>query len=342
MKAYFLVKNGHADKAFELRETAIPSISIGQVLIRVEAFGLNFADVMARKGLYPEAPKKPAILGYDVVGRVEEISTELDRKLIGKRVLALTRFGGYAEYVSTDINGVVIIPEDMPVGIATALATQAATAVYMTEELIRMHKGEHVLIHSAAGGVGSILVQLALHHGCYVHATAGGKQKIQRLHDMGVHHAIDYVYEDFEKTVKKRLSEIPKDGVDVVFDAVGGKSIKKGVKLLGAGGRMIMYGASAFTSARNIFGQLSTLLGFGFYHPLGLLNPSKSLLAINMLQIADKQPEVLNRVLRKSVDLADQKVISPYIGGVYPYTELAEAHEKLGQRDTMGKITIQW
>ncbi len=342
MRAYFLVKNGDASKAFELRETEKPALKDGEVMIKVEAFGLNFADVMARNGLYPEAPAKPGILGYDVVGTIVELANPHNHLSVGQRVLAMTRFGGYAEYVTTPVMAVVPISDKMDPVIAAALPIQGATAVFMMDEMVSLHPGDHVLIHSGAGGVGSILIQLALAAGCRVYATAGGPEKIKRLNDMGVHVPIDYKSLDFAKVVQQRLGSSEKHGIDVIFDAVGGASIKKGMKLLDAGGRLVMYGAASFTDAQNIFSKVSTLLSFGIYHPLNLMTPSKSLMGVNMLKIADNRPDVMQRVLQKAVALTEKGIIKPFVGGLFPHEQLAEAHELLASRGSMGKLAVKW
>jgi len=341
MKAAFLVKNGTADKAFEIRETTVPEIEPGQIRIKVEAFGLNFADVMARLGMYPEAPPKPGVLGYDVVGRIDNIANDVETNLkVGDRVTALTRFGGYAEYASTDYRGVAKISDEIPATVATALATQGGTAFYMAHDITNIYPGDHVLVHAAAGGVGSILCQMAKAKGATVFGTASTSEKLAYIKSLGVDHPINYKSERFDETIKSIIG--PDSGLDIIFDAVGGRSVKRGFKLLGPGGRMMAFGAASLTSAGNVFSKIGVALGFGLYHPLGFLSPSKSLMGINMLAIADNKAEVLRRVINGAVDLYDQKIIKPLDGGLYPIEQLAEAHEALGSRKTMGKVAVRW
>ncbi len=343
MRAVYLVKNGKADKAFEIRDASTPEVGPLEIRIKVEAFGLNFADVMARLGLYPDAPPKPGVLGYDVVGHIDAIGTDVDTQLKeGDRVIALTRFGGYAEYVSTDYRGVVKIKNDVAFAIATALATQGGTAFYMAHEMVRLHEGDQVLVHAAAGGVGSLLCQMAKAEGAIVHGTAGSEEKLEYLRSIQVDNPINYRSQQFEKEIGIFLEEKDVKGLDVIFDPIGGKSVKKGVKLLASGGRIVLFGASSLTSAKNIFSKIGVALGFGIYSPIGLLNPSKSLIGINMLRIADDKPEILNRVLQGAVDLFEQGIITPMAGGTYPVEKLAEAHHALEHRGTMGKIAISW
>ena len=210
MKAVYLTKYGNSASAFEIRETAIPTAQKGQIVIKVVSFGLNFADVVARRGLYPEAPKNPTILGYDVAGTVHELGEGVEGFTIGQRVVGLTRFGGYAEYAVTQQSGVAAIPDSMGYPEATAVATQGCTAYYCANESVVLHEGDRVLIHAAAGGVGGILVQMAKNKGCIVYGT-GSTSKIPYMKQIGVDVAIDYTKEDFSSVIKKHspTTELP-------------------------------------------------------------------------------------------------------------------------------------
>ena len=142
MKAVYLTKFGSPEEAFELREVEKPVLKDNQVLIKCEAFGLNFADVLARKGLYPEVPDRPCIIGYEVVGRVEACGKEVPGNYRGKRVVGLTRFGGYAEYAATDYRAVGEITDAYPAEKAMALATQYTTAQVCFNEYQNLYKGD--------------------------------------------------------------------------------------------------------------------------------------------------------------------------------------------------------
>ncbi|MFT4970085.1 MAG: NADPH:quinone reductase-like Zn-dependent oxidoreductase [Chitinophagales bacterium] len=338
MKAVVLVKNASAHDSFEIREVEKPKAEAGQALIKSEAFGLNFADIMARQGNYQDCPPLPAIIGYDVVGEVVEIGAGVDNVVVGDRVTAMTRFGGYAEYAITDYRACAKIDKAYPAGKATALTTQYCTAYYCFEEMMNLHAGDKVLIHAAAGGVGTALVQLARHKGCEIFGTAGSAEKLAYLKEMGVQHPINYRSQDFEVEVRKIVGE---HGLDAVFDPVGGKSVKKGLKLLGSGGRILLFGASDMTGA-NIFGKIGTGLGFGFYHPVEFMLSSKAMLGVNMLRIGDDRPMVLKRCLENVVKLVEQGVLDPTEAKVFPVEELAEAHAFLEGRSSMGKVSVKW
>jgi NADPH2:quinone reductase len=311
----------------------------GQVLIQVEGFGLNFADVSARLGNYRDAPPLPSILGYDVVGRIAELGAEVEGIRKGDRVTALTRFGGYAEYAVADVRALAVIPEDMDPGVAVALSTQYCTAYFLAEELVRLHKGDHVLIHAAAGGVGTALIQIAQHRGCIIFGTAGSQKKIEVLREAGVNHPINYREVDFSTAVRDIIGD---RGLDVVFDPIGGKSVKKGFRLLGPGGRILTFGGSAMTQSKGILGTLRFALGFGIYHPIQFLMNAKGMIGLNMLRIADHRPEKIERAMKEVVKMTAEGILYPKVGGVYPVDQLSEAHQFLESRKSMGKILVKW
>lgn len=338
MKAVTLIKNGPAAKAFDIREIPVPSPASDEVLIKVSAFGLNFADVMARNGMYKEAPPIPCVLGYDVAGTVEATGNNVSNVTKGQRVAALTRFGGYAEYAVTKSSAVTAIPDALDDAAATALATQYITAYYAAAEAVNLFKGDKVLIHAGAGGVGTALIQFAKHKGCEIFSTAGSDEKLHQLSSAGVQHCINYRTEDFEQKIKALTNG---KGVDVIYDAVGGASVKKGFRSLAAGGRIVCYGA-ADMSDKNIFGKIKSGLGFGFYHPAMLMMPSKSIIGVNMLKIADDKPAVIQRCLQQVIRLYEEGVFVPHVGKVFPINEIAGAHEYLEKRKSMGKIVMKW
>lgn len=338
MKAIFLVKNGHAANAFEIRETAKPVAGPGQVLIKVEAFGLNFADVMARNGMYKEAPPIPCVLGYDVAGKIESVGKDVVDLSDGDRVTAITRFGGYAEWAVTDARAAARIDDVMDPGSATALATQCCTAYFAAAEMVNLHAGDKVLIHSGAGGVGSALVQYAKYKGCEIFATAGSGEKLRHMAEQGVHHCINYRSMDFEKVIRELTLG---KGVDVVFDAVGGNSVKKGFRSLSAAGRIVCYGAAGMND-QHLPGKLRKVFGFGFYHPLMFMMSSRSMIGINMLRVGDERPLVLQRCLETVVHLASEGVFRPATAKIFTPGEIAKAHEYLEGRQSIGKVAVKW
>lgn len=338
MKAIYLKKYGASDKAFDIRETVRPAPDANQVLIKNTHFGLNFADVVARRGLYPEAPKNPAVLGYDVAGHVVAVGDRVTNVKKGDRVAALTRFGGYAEYSVTMSEGVSILPDDISMEVGTALATQACTAYYAAIQCINLNEGDNVLVQAAAGGVGTILTQIAKSKGCTVFGTAS-THKQHVLRDNGVDFPIDYTAENFTKVISDTLNG---NQLDVVFDSIGGKAFKQGWKLLKPGGFMVNFGAAAQVSGNNKLKSLGVVTGFGLFSPLQLLMSSKSMVAVNMLKIADHKPKLFQKVFQGVMEMANDGIIKPIIDSTYEATDIAEAHAKLESRKSAGKIVMKW
>ncbi len=337
MKALVLHKYGDADKAFKLEEVAAPEINNDEVLIDVHSSGLNFADVVARRGKYPDAPKNPAILGYDVAGKVTQIGSNVSHVSVGDRVTALTRFGGYASVAKTMKEGVVKIPDEMTFAEATALSTQYCTAYYCAHECIQLNEGDKVLIHAAAGGVGTALVQMAKNAGCYIFGTASSS-KIEYLRQMGVDQPIDYTTENFSSIISK-----DKQTVDFIFDSIGGKTFKDGMKILSKGGKMVTFGAAAQMGEGLAFiKSLQLLFGFGFYSPIQLLMKSQGIIGVNMLRIADNKPLVLQRILNNVTKLYTDGIIKPKIGATFPISEYVNAHNFLENRKSIGKVVMEW
>lgn len=338
MKAIYLVRFGKAEDAFEVREVPLPEPRDHEVRIKTEAFGLNFADISARNGKYRDCPPLPCVIGYDVVGRVDAVGSKVTNVKTGDRVAGLTRFGGYAEYVVTDSRVVVAIPEEMPLTFAGAIAVQYCTAYYSCMECVNVHEGDRVLVHAAAGGVGTALVQLLKHKGAVVFGTCSSEKKMEYLKTIGVDYPINYATSDYRVEVKRILGN---EKLDMVFDSVGGKYVRDGIRLIGSGGKFVSYGASDLMNA-GYFSKIRKALQFGFYHPASFLIKSKSLIGVSMLRIADHKPDLLQRCLQGVVALAKQGVITPAGGLEFSVEQLVDAHRAVEERKTMGKVMVKW
>ncbi len=227
MRAVVITRHGPPEVlAVQQRPDPIPGP--GEVLIEVHAAGINFADLMARLGLYPDAPKPPCVVGYEVAGTVAALGPGVDSGLeIGQRVVAPTRFGGYAERAVTRADGVVGLPDELSFETGASIPISYSTA---WEALIRagnLHAGERVLIHAAAGGVGIAATQIAKRAGAEVWGTAS-PAKHEAIRGFGVDHPVDYTRAGWERGVPK---------LDLVMDAIGGASFRRSYNLLRAGGR---------------------------------------------------------------------------------------------------------
>jgi NADPH:quinone reductase-like Zn-dependent oxidoreductase len=340
MKAIYLIRYGDPSEAFTIRESDLPSPAPNKVLIKVDFFGLNFADVMARRGLYKAAPPIPSVLGYEVAGTIVGKGKEVTEFHTGQNVVAFTRFGGYAEYVTTDWRAVSPVPEAVKMEEAVALPTQYGTAYYCAYDVANIKEGEHVLIHAAAGGVGIALTQLAKRRKGVVYGTVSSDRKFDVLKQQGVDFPINYLEENY---VDKILRIRGEKKLDVVFNPIGGKSFKQDRKLLSSGGRLIGYGASdRLNRKKNWLATGKLLFDFGFLHPVGLLASSITVAGVNMLRLADQKPEILQRCLQQVVKLTENNELKPVVGGLFPAEKIAEAHEKLENRSSVGKIVMKW
>ncbi len=344
MQAIELYQNGPADDAFRFVERKTPVCGPNDVLIKVSMSGLNFADVMARRGLYQDCPPLPTVIGYDVVGVIEEVGAEAQRKYpelaIGQRVTALTRFNGYANYIVTTPDGVATIPDDMSDGVGTALAVQACTAVYCAEEAVTLHENDVVLVQAAAGGVGSALVQIAKAKGCTVIGTASTK-KIDYLKEIGVDIAIDYTSSAFEQVIREQLGKRP---LDVAFDSLGGQVYKKSMRLLKPSARMVAYGAAEIAQGDKS-GKLRAarvVAQFGVLSPIMLMAKSQGVIGVNMLHVAEHRPTVFKKCLERCVHYFKEGILKPRVDSVYAAADIAQAHEQLESRRAFGKVVIQW
>ncbi len=340
-KGFYLVKSGNSNEAFELRDFELLELKSDEVLILVDAFGLNYADIMARRGLYRDAPPMPCVLGYEVVGEVQKIGAAVDRKWLGKRVVAFTRFGGYAQHVITKSEALIPIDHSIAYSAALSLATQYLTAYYMVYVAGNVQPGERVLVHAAAGGVGTALIQMLKERKAIVYAKFGSKDKMAYVQSLGADFCIDYSQGDYSETLQALL-----DGhfIDVSMNAVGGETFKKDMKLLRkGGGRMILYGGSALTQAKwGIFSQLNFLRKMGLFTPVVLMIKSQSILGVNMLRIADNNPPLMRLCVEGVYELYQNGKLNPQEGTEFSASELAQAHDFLESGKSVGKIAVVW
>ncbi len=338
-EGYFITKVGNASDAFALKEFVIPELQDQEVTVEVEAFGLNYADVMARRGLYREAPPFPCIVGYEVVGKVVAIGPNANPDILNKRVIAFCRFGGYARHVVTN-DYAVVEAEKGEAAELLALCTQAVTAYYMAEYLTPVHPGDNVLIHAAAGGVGTILIQLAKLKGATVFAKVGNDEKALLAKELGADHTINYRSEDYVLAVSAILKE---DRLDISFNPVAGSTYKKDMHLLGSGGRMVLFGGSQLSDGKwGIFSKLNFVRKMGVFLPIALMMKSKNVLGVNMLKIADNKPAVLEVCLKKVVELYHEGKLKPQVGGSFSHDQLSQAHDLLESGNSTGKLSVYW
>jgi synaptic vesicle membrane protein VAT-1 len=316
-------------EALEVREAPDPLPGPDEVRIRVRAAGVNFADLMARRGLYPDAPKLPFVPGYEVAGEIDLGPPHR----IGQRVLALTRFGGYSDVVVVPAKRAIEIPPRMSFAQAAAIPVNWLTAWHMLIELCNLKPGQRVLVHAAAGGVGTAAVQICRRIGAEAIGTASSS-KHARLRELGLTHAIDYRKEDFEEVVKGITGG---RGVHVVLDAVGGASIKKGWRCLAPTGKLVVFGASSVMQGR--VGMISSVLRMTPFWPLKVMQENKALIGVNVGRLWSEE-DLLTSEVRAILQGMAEGAFRPIVDLEVPLAEAARAHERLEKRENFGKVVL--
>ena len=330
MRTVVITKHG-GPGVLEVQERPDPSIGAGQVRIDVAASGINFADVMARMGLYPDAPKPPCVVGYEVAGTVAEVGEGVTGVSPGQRVLAGTSFGGYASQVVVPEDDVVGLPDRLTFEQGAAIPVNYATAWAGLIGYGSLQPGERVLIHSAGGGVGIAATQIARRGGAEIYGTAS-PSKHERCLALGVDHMLDYTRDGWERGLPK---------FDVILDAVGGPSFRRSYDLLRPGGRLVAFGASAVVSGdrRNIATALKAVLRMPRFNMVKQMSESKAVIGLNMLTLW-KDRGSLRPWIEPLQAMLDDGTIQPVVGGEFSFAETGEAHGMITSRRNVGKVVI--
>ena len=338
MRAVWITRPG-GPSALAVRETADPEPGPGQVRIRVSAAGLNFADVMAAQGLYPDAPKPPSVVGYEVAGVVDALGERVEGYAAGQRVLAMTHFGGHADVVCVPADHVLAIPDAMSFEEAAAIPVNYVTAYHMLFRVASVRPGERVLVHMAAGGVGTAVLQLCRTvDDLEVFGTASAA-KHDLLRAEGCAHPIDYRATDYAAEVRRLTRG---EGVDIVLDPLGGNDWRKGLKLLRPAGRLVAYGfANLAAGPRRRPARLAAqVAGIPLLTPLQLMNHNRTVSGVNIGHMWD-QIAILREELQAVLALWDENKIKPHIDMSYPFTQAADAHRRILQRKNIGKVLLK-
>ena len=337
MRQIWIPKVGPPE-VLELREAADPAPRAGEVRIRVRAAGINFADVMARLGLYPDAPKLPAVVGYEIAGEVDAVGDGVSRP-VGERVLAITRFGGYADVVCVPERMALPLPESLSFEEGAAIPVNYLTAYQMLVQMGSLKAKERVLVHSAAGGVGLAAIDLCNIHGAIVFGTAS-PSKHAMLRERGVAHAIDYRSQDYEAEIRRLTNG---RGVHVVLDAMGGTHWKKGYRCLAPTGRLVMFGFSSAATgkSRSLVSFLKAVLSTPMFSfpPPKLINDNKALVGVNLGHLWEEEEMLLSWLERIFAWHAEGK-IHPTVGARFPFAEAAAAHHYIQDRKNVGKVVL--
>jgi NADPH:quinone reductase-like Zn-dependent oxidoreductase len=338
VRALVITEHG-GPEVLKVEERPDPEPGPGQVRVAVRAAGINFADLMARAGMYPDAPKPPCVVGYEFAGDVESVGDGVTEFEVGQRVMGGCRFGGYAELVVTGQSELVPLPDDWSYEEGAALPVHYSTAYAGLVRYGSLRAGERVLLHSAAGGVGIAATQIAKLVGAgEIYGTASGS-KHEVIRSIGVDHAIDYTKQDFRREVRRIAGE--DRPLDLVMDAVGGSSFRKSWSLLRAGGRLVCFGASSVMSGerrslRTIARMVATTPVF---HPMPMMQSSRAVIGLNMLTLWDAKGSLDEYVdpLREWIDAGK---LRPVVAEAFPLERGADAHRYMGERKNVGKVVL--
>jgi NADPH:quinone reductase-like Zn-dependent oxidoreductase len=331
MRAVVITKHGPPE-VLQVQERPAPSRPLGgEVAIDVAAAGINFADTMARVGLYPDAPKPPTVVGYEVAGTIRAVGPGVEGLEAGQRVMAGTRFGGYVEQIVVKAADVVPLRDELSFEQGAAIPVNYSTAWAGLIRYGALQPGERVLIHAAAGGVGISATQIAKRSGAEVYGTASpGKHEACR--GFGVDHAIDYTQAGWER-------DLPQ--FDVIMDAIGGKSFRTSYNLLAPGGRLVAFGASSVMSGerRNLVTAARAAVRMPRFNLIKQMSASKAVIGLNMLTLWDNAATI-EPWITPLRELLDDGTIVPVVAEAFPFDRAPDAHRFIAERRNVGKVVL--
>ena len=343
MRAVVLTGTG-GPEVLQVQERPDPVAGPGQVRIAVRAAGINFADTMARVGLYPDAPKPPCVLGYEVAGEVESVGEGVGDFAVGDRVMAGTRFGGQAELVAVDAAQVLPLPERLSFEQGAAFPVNYGTAYAALILMGGLREGQRVLIQAAAGGVGIAATQIARNVGAAradrhrLRRQARGDQRAGRSPTRSTTATSDFAAEVTRITAG--------EGVDLIIDALGPASFRKDYRLLRSGGKLVMFGLSEAQpgGARSLAATLRSLATMPlatmpWWKSLNLMNENKGVFGLNMLSWWDREGD-LDRVTEPLLADLEAGRLEPVVAASFGFGEAGAAHEFIGQRRNVGKVVL--
>lgn len=337
-----LVRHYGGPEELQVVQEECPDPKEGEVRVKVLAAGVALPDVMMREGIHPETPTLPFTPGWDLVGVVDALGPGMSGIAPGQVVTALPIFGAYAEFVCLPREELVPVPDGLDPAEAVSLVLNYVTAYQMLHHSAGVRSGQRVLIHGASGGVGSALIQLGRVAGLELYGTCSARSASTVTALGGV--ALDYQSQDFVEEIRRRTG----DGVDVVFDGMGGSHMWRSRKALRRGGTVVVYGltgslqggrlASGRPGRRN---RLHGMSSFALYILGGWLLPGRKRVVPYSIQwLKRRKPELFRRDLGTLLELLRQRKIEPIVARRFPLAEARRAHELLGQGGISGKIVL--
>jgi synaptic vesicle membrane protein VAT-1 len=336
MKQIWISKAG-SPEVLRLQEAADPIPRSGEVRLRVEAVGVNFADVLGRMGLYPDAPKIPYVPGYEVAGVIDAIGQGVPNLKEGDAAFALTRFGGYSDVVCVPYKQAFKRLGWMSAEEGAALPVNYLTAYQMLLVMGSLHAGDKVLIHGAGGGVGLAALDICQIIGAETYGTAS-PEKHEFLRQRGLDHPINYRNEDYERVV---LNLTGGKGVQIILDPFGSQHWSKNYRLLMPTGRLIHFGASAVApgKTRSLWDMLKLVLRTPFYTPFRLMHDNKAVIGVNLGHLWEHMA-LPRDWMKQIVAWYDEALFRPHIAKTFRFNEAAAAHHYLQDRLNIGKVLL--
>lgn len=321
---------------------ALPQRALGpdEVRIGVRFIGVNFADIIARRGFYKWAGRPPICPGFEVSGEVIETGPDV-RLAIGTPVAALTKFGGYTEALVVPETQVFALPAGMSLEEAAAFPAVYVTAYHSLMEVMRIRRGDDILIQAIAGGVGIAALQIAKHCGLTVYGTASSEAKLEYAQSFGLDYGINYAREDFEAALLRLTAG---QGVKFVLDSLGGYGLRKGIRCLKRGGHAVTIGAAGIIppapfSVREWGRIIGDLVRGGVFHPFYFIERNRGLSGVQILLFWDQVP-YLRSIVERLLEMYAAGAIKPAISEIFPLAKVADAHSLIESRRSRGKVLL--
>lgn len=324
MNAY-IYNAGGGPEVIELTERPIPSLGSGEVLVKVEAFGLNRADVQQRKGVYPPPEGASDIPGLEVAGSIVAVGDGASDWSVGTRVAALLAGGGYAQYVNVPTELLIRIPDELSIEEAAALPEVSATVVSNLFIEGGLEQGQAILIHGGAGGIGSMAIQLAKAAGARVFVTASSAEKLAYCQELGADEGINYREEDFEQRVGELTNG---QGVDLILDVIGAKYLQPNINALAVNGRLVIIGLQGGTKAEV---NLGVMLG----------KRARVIATTLRSRPLEQKSEIIKQTIARVMPLVDEGKLAINVSKIFDFSDLTSAHEYFDSGEHTGKIVVK-
>jgi len=338
MRQVVITRKGWPE-VLQVREVLDPRPGPGTVRIRVAAAGVNFADLMMRQGLYPDAPPLPAVPGYEVAGTIDAVGSGVTDWQAGQEVVAMTRFGGYSEVVCVPVAQVYLRPPNVSAEQGAALLVNYLTAYQMLMVMARVRAGDTVLVHGAAGGVGLAAVQICVQQGARVIGSAS-PGKYDFLHEQGVHDLFDSRQQYFAEEVRAATGG---RGVEIALEPRHGRWIMESYRALTKTGRLVLFGFSSAAAGKqpSRWAALKTLgqVPWLTLNPIRLMNDNKAVAGVNLGRLWDRQ-EMVSHWVQQLLTWLQAGQVNPHVDRVFPFSEAAASHHYLHDRRNLGKVVL--